>query len=338
MAVIIDEPTPLARSTASQLIGTLTSMGVVASKNVGVLAQSYISAIYGNGVGKVGETMTIPTSNAMSVLDYAGRILPVFTMITGDTSTVGGAPPAANCNFRVGVNLSVTPQTGVPSTFSMGMNAGFINPITTAGYGVTNVNGGKGWIGIQFEAFGGSTYNISKANLVAGQLPYFDILLELWFGWINPPPPTAFMQATFTPSYQDNTVTLPPPYYNAFTIPRGKPATTRGFTLNNLAPLATPYNLLPSPYGGIGVTTGDSPTTKASLMSFFRQSKYVADGGVPYVYNPADGAFPAAAKVFEFSGRVQVFPPLYYVYGVSSSSTINWLFPSYSANPLDSRP
>jgi hypothetical protein len=211
---------------------------------------------------------------------------------------------------------------------------GGLNPVTNT---VTNPFGIPGWIGQNFELFGSTSYTLTKANLVAGQLPIINIKIELYWGWLTTPPPSAVIQVNLTPAYQDNSIILPPPYYNVIGFPRSKPVTTRGFQYNNLSPLSQPYNILPCPYGG-GVTVGNLPPTKMTLQSIYRQSPPVSSGGPSYVFVAGD-TFPAAAKILDVDLNIKVFPPLYYVYGIDiNSSTITWGFPSYSANPLDSRP
>lgn len=340
MAVIIDEPTPISRQDASSLLGTLTSMGVVASTDVGVLSRSYISAIYGNSIAKTGNTITLNPNNIMSVLDYTGRITPAITWLCYDSLAVNGNPPGPAFNYRIGFKVTTTPQTGTPEIFAYGLKdlTGFLNPVTSAGFGVTNIFGIPGWIGQNFEQFGSKSYTLTKANLVAGQLPSINIKVEVYWAWLAVPPPSAVVQLQFTPAYQDNSITLPPPYYNVFAYPRSKPVTTRGFEWNNLANLTTPYNILPVPYGGTGLQAGNLPTTKSTLQAIYRQSPPVSAGGPSYVYVAGD-TYPAGAKIFSCDLNLKVFPPLYYVYGVDiASSTITWGFPSYSANPLDSRP
>lgn len=340
MAIIVEEPIPIPRSTAGELVGTLTSLGFYAPTEAGVLSRSYISAIYGNSVAKVGSNMTLPNPNIMSVLDYAGHIAPAISWLCYDSSAVNGARPGPAFEYRIGFDVVTTPQTGAPSTFSYGLKdfTGFLNPVTSVGFGVDNPNGPFGWIGQNFEVFGDKTYNITKAGLVAGQLPSFNMKIKVYWGWVGVPPPSAVVQLQLTPAYQDNTVTLPAPYYGVVFYPRSKPATTRGFEWNNLSALSTPYNILPNPYGGTGLTTGNVPTEKSTLQSIYRQSPTVALGGPSYVYVPGD-TFPAGAKIFECDLNLKVFPPLYYVYGIDiASSTITWGFPSYSTNPLDSRP
>jgi hypothetical protein len=216
------------------------------------------------------------------------------------------------------------------------MNSAFLNPITN---GVTNPAGPYGWLGQLFEAFGAKTYIITSANLVAGQLPKINIKMEIYFAWNTTPPPTGVLQLNITPCYQDNSIILPAPYYNIFNAPRSKPVTSRGFSYNNLTALTTPYNILPNPYGGTGLfTTTNLPTEKSKLQALYREFKSVADGGPSYQYVAGD-TFPAAALLFKCDLNLQVFPPLYYVYGIDyATSTINWYSPSYSANPLDSRP
>lgn len=339
MAVFIDEPTPISRADASKLMGTLTSMGLVASADVGVLARSYISAIYGNAIAKTGGNITLNPNNIMSVLDYTGRITPAISWLCYDSLAVNGNPPSAAFGYRIGFKVTTTPQGRPPATFSYGLKdlTGFLNPVSNPGFAVTNTFGIPGWIGQNFEQFGSTSYTITKADLVGGQLPNINIKIELYWGWLAVPPPSAVIQVNFTPAYQDNSITLPPPYYNIFSYPRSKPVTTRGFNYNNLSPLTTPYNILPCPYGG-QVAVGNLPTTKMTLQAFYRQSPPVSAGGPSYVYVAGDN-FPIAAKIFECDLNLKVFPPLYYVYGVDiATSTINWLFPSYSANPLDSRP
>jgi len=127
--------------------------------------------------------------------------------------------------------------------------------------------------------------------------------------------------------------------------------TNRNFTYNNLARLDTPYNILPTPYAAApldqaptGGTIPNPPTAsngyndEGNLQAFYRQSPTVALGGPSYQYVLGD-LYPAGALVMDTDLNIKVFPPLYYVYGVEqATSTINFTYPSYSANPLDSRP
>jgi hypothetical protein len=336
MAVFIDEPTPIARSTASQLLGTVTPAGVLASQGVGVVAQQYISAIYGNGQNKAGQTIYLNQTSIMDVLNYSGRMTPAVAWCVKDSTATTGAPPGTNFRFRIGFKVTTTPQTGTPSIFNNPMNAGGLNPVTNS---TTNPNGPYGWIGQLFEVFGAKTYNLTSANLIAGQLPKINIKMEIYFGWNTTPPPTGVLQLAITPAYQDNSIILPAPYYNVFLYPRSKPVTSRGFSYDNLTALQTPYNILPNPYAGTGLFVGSNlPTPKSQLQALYREFKSVANGGPSYQYVPGD-TYPASALLFSCDLNLQVFPPLYYVYGIDyPTSTINWYSPSYSANPLDSRP
>lgn len=337
MAVIIDEPFPIPRATASQLIGQITSLGVIAPKMAGVISQSYLSAIYGNSIARAGERITLRENNIMDALEYLGRFAPCIYPAVIDSARGPLAPTAAVGTFRWGVQLVVQPDGVAPASFNFPITGGFANPWF---FPTNNPFGNYGLNGFGFEVFGATIFNLTKANLIAGQLPKINFTLDMYMAYVNPPPPTAFIQFAFCPAWQNNGIILPAPYFNAVNLPRGKTTTTRGFTLNNLAALTTPYNLLPSPYAGIGIDVGNLPTAKASLMAFYRQGAEVGNGGFSYVYNPADGPYPAAARIFSFNGNFQVFPPLYYVYGTDPASTITWHpnFPSYSANPLDSRP
>jgi len=341
VAVFIDEPTPIARSTAQQILATLTPAGLLAPQNVGVISQQYLSAIYGNGQNKAGQTIYLNQTNIMDVLNYSGRFTPATSWIVKDSSAATGTRPGPAFDFRIGYKVTTTPQTGVPESFSYGLKdlTGLLNPVNSAGFGVDNPNGPYGWIGQNFEQFGAKTYNLTSANLVAGQLPKINLQIEIYFAWVNAPPSTGVLQVNVTPAYQDNSITLPAPYYNVFAYPRSKSVTTRGFSYDNLTPLVTPYNILPNPYGGTGLTDpGNQPTTKSQLQAIYRESPPVSAGGPSYRYVAGD-TYPAAAKVFDCNLNLQVFPPLYYVYGIDiSTSTINWYFPSYSTNPLDSRP
>jgi hypothetical protein len=337
MAVFIDEPTPIARSTASQLLGTVTPAGVLASQGVGVVAQQYISAIYGNGQNKAGQTIYLNQTSIMDVLNYSGRIVPAVSWLVKDSSATDGTKPSSAFNFRIGFKVTTTPQSGTPAIFNNPMN-GALNPISSTGNGVTNPFGAYGWIGQLFEVFGAKTYILSSADLIAGQLPNINIKMEIYFAWVNTPPPAGVVQLNITPTYQDNSIVLPAPYYFTPTTQRGKSVTTRGFSYDNLTALQTPYNILPNPYAGTGVSTGNVPTSKSKLQALYREFKSVANGGPSYQYVPGD-TFPASALLFSCDLNLQVFPPLYYVYGIDyPTSTINWYSPSYSANPLDSRP
>lgn len=337
MAIIIDEPTPISRSTATQLIGTLTSLGVIAPLAPGVLSQSYISAIYGNAPAIAGERITLQQDNIMSSLEYLGRFRPCFYVGTLDSSRGNLAPTAPVGTFRWGFQMTIQPDGVAPASFNFPITGGFVNPWFFA---TDNPFGNYGINGFEFELFGDTIFNLTTANLVAGQLPKINFTLDFYLAWVNPPPATGFVQFAFCPAWQNNGIILPAPYFNAFNLPRGKTTTTRGFSLNNLSALPVPYNLLPSPYAGIGINPGNLPSAKASLMSFYRQSAEVGNGGYSYVYNPLDGPYPASARIFSFNGQFSVYPPLYYVYGTNPTSTITWgaTFPSYSPNPLDSRP
>jgi len=361
MAVFIDEPTPISRADASTLLGTVTSLGVVASPNPGVLSASYIGNFYGSSLARAGEIITLNPSNIMSVLDYAGRLVPAFSFAVKDATTTDGSTPSGAFQFRIGMNVTTTPQTGTASTFSIPLNSGFLNPwgnATSIPAGGFSVNGSVpmpypydcGYTGARFQIFGEKVYNISKANLIAGQLPSFNVKLKIWFAWLGTPPPSGVLQIAYTPIYNDSSIVLPPNYYYTPNAPRGKPVTNRNFTYDNLTKLDTPYNILPTPYGGAGVdqspTGGTTPippsaplyNDEGNLQAFYRQSPTVALGGPSYQYVPGD-TFPAGALVMDTDLNIRVFPPLYYVYGVDqATSTINFTYPSYSANPLDSRP
>jgi len=364
MAVFIDEPTPISRQNASTLLGNVTSLGVVASPNPGVLSASYIGNFYGSSLARAGEIITLNPSNIMSVLDYAGRLVPAFSFAVKDATTTDGSTPSGAFRFRIGMNVITTPQTGTASTFQFGLSqfTGFLNPWGNA----TSIPAGGssnnysvpmpfpydcGYTGTKFQIFGEKVYNISKANLIAGQLPSFNVKLKIWFAWLGTPPPSGVLQIAYTPVYNDNSIVLPPNYYKTPNAPRGKPVTNRNFTYNNLARLDTPYNILPTPYAAApldqaptGGTIPNPPTAsngyndEGNLQAFYRQSPTVALGGPSYQYVLGD-LYPAGALVMDTDLNIKVFPPLYYVYGVEqATSTINFTYPSYSANPLDSRP
>ena len=337
MAVIIDEPFPIPRSTASQLIGQITSLGVIAPKMAGVISQSYLSAIYGSSIVRAGERITLREDNIMDELEYLGKFRPCFYFGTIDSSRGNLAPTAAVGTFRWGFELTIQPDGVAPASFNFPITSGILNPYYAP---LDNPFGNYGINGFSYEQFGDTIFNLTKASLIAGQLPKINVSFRFYGAWVNPPPATAYMQFAFVPCFQNNGIILPAPYFTAFNLPRGKPTTTRSFSLDNLSALATPYNLLPSPYAGIQIGPGNLPTDKSSLMSFYRQCADVGNGGFSYVYNPADGPYPAAARIFSFHGIFQVFPPIYYVYGTDPASAITWHpnFPSYSANPLDSRP
>lgn len=364
MAIFIDEPTPISRADASTLLGTVTSLGVVASPNPGVLSASYIGNFYGSSLARAGEIITLNPSNIMSVLDYAGRLVPAFSFAVKDATTTDGSTPSGAFQFRIGMQVITTPQTGTASTFQFGLSqlTGFLNPwgalvSIPAGGGSSNFSVPMpypydcGYTGARFQVFGEKVYNISKANLIAGQLPSFNVKLKIWFAWLGTPPPTGVLQIAYTPIYNDNSIVLPPNYYVTLNAPRGKPVTNRNFTYDNLTALQSPYNLLPHPYAGAplfqfptGGTIPNPPTAlngfndEGNLQAFYRQSPTVALGGPSYQYVPGD-TFPAGALVMDTDLNIKVFPPLYYVYGVDqATSTINFTYPSYSANPLDSRP
>jgi hypothetical protein len=299
----------------------------------------------------------------MSVLDYAGRLVPAFSFAVKDATTTDGSSPSGAFQFRIGMNVTTTPQTGTPSTFSFGLNSGFLNPWGTAfsrpAGSPGTVQGSIampnpydcGYTGARFQVFGEKVYNITKADLIAGQLPSFNVKLKIWFAWLGTPPPTGVLQIAYTPVYSDSSIVLPPNYYLTPNAQRGKPVTNRNFTYDNLTALQTPYNILPHPYAGAPLfqfTTGGTiptpPTAlngfndEGNLQAFYRQSPTVALGGPSYQYVPGD-TFPAGALVMDTDLNIRVFPPLYYVYGVDqATSTINFTYPSYSANPLDSRP
>jgi hypothetical protein len=363
MAVFIDEPTPISRQDASTLLGSVTSLGVVASPNPGVLSASYIGNFYGSSLARSGEIITLNPSNIMSVLDYAGRLVPAFSFAVTDASTTDGSSPSGAFQFRIGMNVTTTPQTGTPATFSFGLNSPFLNPFGAlfsipAGAGFSSNYStpmpypyDAGWTGARFQVFGEKVYNISKANLIAGQLPSFNVKLKIWFAWLGTPPPTGVLQIAYTPIYNDSSIVLPPNYYVTLNAPRGKPVTNRNFSYDNLTELQNPYNILRTPYASApfvqfptGGTAPVPPTAlngfndEASLQAFYRQSPTVALGGPSYQYVAGD-TFPASALVMDTDLNIKVFPPLYYVYGVDqATSTINFTYPSYSTNPLDSRP
>jgi hypothetical protein len=300
----------------------------------------------------------------MSVLDYAGRLVPAFSFAVKDATTTDGSSPSGAFQFRIGMNVTTTPQTGTPSTFSFGLSqlTGLLNPWGNA----TSIPAGGfsqnfsvpmpypydcGYTGARFQVFGEKVYNISKANLIAGQLPSFNVKLKIWFAWLGTPPPTGVLQIAYTPVYNDSSIVLPPNYYLTPNAQRGKPVTNRNFSYDNLTALQTPYNILPTPYASApfvqfptGGTALVTPTAlngfndEGGLQAFYRQSPTVALGGPSYQYVPGD-TFPAGALVMDTDLNIKVFPPLYYVYGVDqATSTINFTYPSYSANPLDSRP
>lgn len=359
MAVFIDEPRPISRADASTLIGTVTSLGVIASPDAGVLASSYIGGFYGSNLAKAGEVISLNPSNIMSVLDYAGRLVPAFSFAVKDATTTNGSTPSGAFRFRIGMQVITTPQTGTPATFSFGLNSGFLNPFGAlvsipaggfpSNFSVPMPNPYDcGYTGARFQVFGEKVYNLTKANLIAGQLPSFNVKLKIWFAWLGTPPPTGVLQIAYTPVYNDNSIVLTPNYYLTPNAQRGKPVTNRNFTYNNLTRLQTPYNILPHPYASApllqfptGGTIPNPPTAlngyndEGNLQAFYRQS---AVGALTYQYVAGD-TFPASALVMDTDLNIKVFPPLYYVYGVDqATSTINFNFPSYSANPLDSRP
>jgi|GEM_PF-3624491 len=361
MAVFIDEPIPISRADASALLGTVTSLGVVASPNAGVLSASYIGGFHGSSLAKAGEIISLNPNNIMSVLDYAGRLVPAFSFAVKDATTTDGSTPSGAFRFRIGMNVTTTPQTGTPSTFSFGLSqlTGLLNPWGNA----TSIPAGGfqqnhsvpmpfpydcGYTGARFQVFGEKVYNITKADLIGGQLPSFNVKLKIYFAWVGTPPPTGVLQIAYTPVYNDNSIVLPPNYYLTPNAQRGKPVTNRNFTYNNLTRLQTPYNILPTPFAGApltqfptGGTIPNPPTAlngfndEGNLQAFYRQS---AVGALTYQYVAGD-TFPASALVMDTDLNIKVFPPLYYVYGVDqATSTINFTYPSYSANPLDSRP
>jgi hypothetical protein len=334
MAVFIDEPTPIARSTASQLIGTVTPAGVLASSAVGVISQQYISAIYGNGQNKAGQTMFLNQSSIMDVLNYSGRFCPAFSYISYDSSATTGAGPSSAFGIRGGFKLKVTKAGAPPFSVAIGLNALSINPITV---GNANPYGPYGVMGVSFGFVGASILDLTRADLIAGQLPEFTLEFEMYMAWNSTPPPTGVFQFQLTPVYQDNSIILPAPFFPVLFYPRSKPATSRGFSYDNLTALQTPYNIIPNPYAGLDVEPGNVAGEKSKLMAIYRQFKSVADGGPSYQYAGVD--FPPGAKIFDCNLKIKVFPPLYYVYGIDiANSTINWYQPSYSTNPLDSRP
>lgn len=364
MAVFIDEPTPISRADASTLIGTVTSLGVVASPDAGVLSASYIGGFHGSSLAKAGEIISLNPNNIMSVLDYTGRLVPAFSFAVFDSTTTNGSSPSGAFRFRIGMQVITTPQTGTPNTFQFGLNSGFLNPwgaLASIPAGGASSNFSKpmpfpydvGFTGARFQVFGDKVYNITKADLIAGQLPSFNVKLKIWFAWLGTPPPTGVLQIAYTPVYGDNSIILPPNYYLTPNTQRGKPVTNRNFTYNNLTRLQTPYNILPTPYGGAGVSQfptggttpippvagapplGNGSNDEGNLQAFYRQS---AVGALTYQYVGGD-TFPASALVMDTDLNIKVFPPLYYVYGVDqATSTINFTYPAYSANPLDSRP
>jgi len=298
----------------------------------------------------------------MSVLDYAGRLVPAFSLAVKDATTTDGSTPSGAFRYRIGMNVTTTPQAGTASSFSFGLNSGFLNPfgalVSIPAGGLSNNFSipmpnpyDCGYTGARFQVFGEKVYNITKANLIAGQLPSFNVKLKIWFAWLGTPPPNGVLQIAYTPVYNDSSIVLPPNYYKTPNAQRGKPVTNRNFSYDNLTALQTPYNLLPHPYAGApllqfptGGTIPSPPTAlngfndEGNLQAFYRQSPTVALGGPSYQYVPGD-TFPAGALVMDTDLNIRVFPPLYYVYGVDqATSTINFTYPSYSANPLDSRP
>jgi len=364
MAIFIDEPTPISRQDASTLLGTVTSLGVVASPNPGVLSASYIGNFHGSSLARAGEIITLNPSNIMSVLDYAGRLVPAFSFAVKDATTTDGSTPSGAFRFRIGMQVITTPQTGTAGTFQFGLSqlTGLLNPWGNA----TSIPAGGfqqnhsvpmpfpydcGYTGARFQVFGEKVYNITQADLIAGQLPSFNVKLKIWFAWLGTPPPTGVLQIAYTPVYNDNSIVLPPNYYKTPTTQRGKPVTNRNFSYNNLTALQSPYNILPTPFAGAPISqlstggTFPAPPTvsngyndEGNLQAFYRQSPTVALGGPSYQYVPGD-LFPASALVMDTDLNIKVFPPLYYVYGVDqATSTINFTYPSYSTNPLDSRP
>jgi hypothetical protein len=334
MAVFIDEPTPIARSTASQILGTVTPAGVLASTGVGVVSQQYLSAIYGNGQNKAGQVIFLNQSSIMDVLNYSGRFCPSFSYISYDSSATTGASPSSAFGLRGGFNLTVTRSGFPPTSYSFGLTTTSFNPQTS---GSANPYGPYGVIGSDFQFIGGEVFNITSASLIAGQLPEITVQLQLYVAWNTTPPPTGVFQVQFTPVYQDNSIVLPAPYFPVLFFPRSKSVTTRGFSYDNLSALQNPYNIIPNPYAGLGVDPGNVPSSKAKLMSLYRQFNSVANGGPSYQYAGVD--FPPSAKLLDCTLKLKAFPPLYYVYGIDiANSTINWSYPSYSANPLDSRP
>ncbi|NBV78006.1 hypothetical protein EBR66_07610 [bacterium] len=334
MAVFIDEPTPIARSTASQLLGIVTPAGVLASTGVGVVSQQYLSAIYGNGQNKAGQVLYLNQSSIMDVLNYSGRFCPAFSYISYDSSATTGVAPSSAFGIRGGFKLTVS-RTGYPTfNANLGLNTLSINPVTV---GNANPYGPYGVMGVAFQFIGAEILNLTRADLIAGQLPEFRLQFEMYMAWNSTPPPSGVFQFQLTPVYQDNSIILPAPYFPVLFYPRSKPATSRGFSYDNLTALQNPYNIIPNPYVGVGVDPGNVPDEKAKLMALYRQFKSVANGGPSYQYAGVD--FPPSAKIFDCDLKIKVFPPLYYVYGIDiANSTINWYQPSYSANPLDSRP
>jgi len=332
MAVFIDEPTPIARSTASQLMGLATPAGVIASQGAGVISQQYLSAIYGNGQNKAGQVIYLNQSNIMNVLNYSGRFCPSFSYISYDSSATTGLSPSPAFGLKGGFKLKVTRNGYPPYSVNIGLND--LDPIII---GVDNPYGPFGLIGVLFGFVGSSLLDITSADLIAGQLPEFRLEFEMYMAWNSTPPPTGVFQFQFTPVYQDNSIILPAPFYPVLFYPRSKPVTTRGFSYDNLTALETPYNIIPNPYAGLGVDPGNVPAERSKLSALYRQFKSVASGGPSYQY--AGVNFPPSAKIFDCDLKIKVFPPLYYVYGIDiANSIINWYHPSYSANPLDSRP
>jgi len=370
MAVFIDEPTPISRQDAGALLGTATSLGVVFSPNPGVLSASYMGNFYGSSIAKTGEIISLNPSNIMSVLDYSGVLGHAIQIAVKDATTTDGSSPSGAFRFRIGADITTYTQSGQQNVAIIGLSdlSGTLNPVGwtssipaggsalsgsfplpfpyDSGYMAMGPNGA----GIDF--FGALINDVTKANLIAGILPSFFATLKIYFAWVGTPPPSGILQIAYTPVYRDLTIALPPNYYMTNLLPNQgfKPATTRNFTYDNLARLETPYNILPPPYGGSGLKqspTGgiipDPPTAlngyrdNASLQSFYRQSKTVALGGPSYQYVPGD-AFPVGALVLDAQINLNVFPPLYYVYGVNEAySTIIFNYDSYSTNPLDSR-
>jgi len=359
MAIIIDEPTPISRSDAGKLLATPTSLGIVVSRTAGVLSRAYIGGMYGNEIAKVGETTTLEEPNLMANLEYVGTFILKWGITVCDTNAGNLYPSQADSESYDGAEITITVNGQAPyvANFPIGSLPPFYLPVENpfGNYGANCIDG---------ESSIEITVAMAKAQFVAGIIPEIDLSFRYYSAFANTPSSTIFTQFYFTPAFSNSGIVLPPPYItNSIwgTGKRYKPCTTKDFSLNNLTRLQTPYNLLPAPFAGAGyknnvlclttfppnvalncmdILPDNTASTNASLVSFFRQSKTVGDGGFAYVYNPADGGYPVAGKIFDFNGKIKIFPPLYYTFGVDPASSISWgaNFPSYSANPLDSRP